>query len=133
MPSVGREISDFKAVQAGSTEYTSVVIVEESASSETKDGKLGRNDSLSLVFDDDVILDDITIRNPNGVIFGVSLIYSTGNTIELTPSYTTDFSINKPGDSSNIWYRIPRWSKIKISISPESYDGVMQISAIGRA
>jgi hypothetical protein len=133
MPSPGRAFNDYKAVQGGSTEYTSVIVVEESTSSETKNGTLGQNDSLNMVFDNDVIIDDVTVLNPSAVSFSVTLVYATGNSIDLSGGNVTSFSINKPGDSSNIWYRIPRWSKIKISIANDSTDGILQVSAIGRS
>ena len=132
MPTIGREFIDCKAVRGGSCEYTSIVVVEEANASNTANNVIGQRDSISMVFDNDVILDDITIRNPGSTVtFQVSLIYSTGNTIQLSGP-TTDFSINRPGDPSNVWYRVPRWSRIKVSIDPNSFNGTLQISAIGR-
>ena len=131
MPSTGREFMNQKCVVGGSNEYTSVIVVEDLDSSNTSGGKLGINDSLSLVFDNDIILDDIMIKNPDGVTFDLKLVFPTGNSIDLT-SGTTDFSMNKPGDNSNIWYRSPKWTKIKLSVTPESGDGVLQLSVVGR-
>lgn len=133
MPSPGREFYDLKNVQGGSNEYTSVIVIEEGSSSETKNGVLGTHDSQSLVFDNDLIIDDITVLVSGSTLFAVTLVYSTGNSIDLSGGYVSSFSINKPGDASNIWYRVPGWSKVKISIHPEQSDGLLQVSVIGRA
>jgi len=133
---VGREFYDFKAVVSGSHEYSSVIVLTDDpeVAANTGNFRLGANDSLSMVFDGDVTIDDISVRGGDGFEFNVYVVYPSGNFIKLSDGTSvTTFSINRPGSQNNVWYRLPRGSKVKISFVSVSAASFVQLSAIGRA
>jgi hypothetical protein len=132
MPAIGRVFAENKGVMGGSQEYTSTVEVNEVIAADTWRAVLGRNDSLDIVFDNDMILDDLTVRNVgSSVEFRLQLLFPSGGKLTLSgPS--TDFFMNQPSATNN-WYRMPKWARLRVSITEESQDGVLLVSVVGRA
>jgi hypothetical protein len=132
MPAIGRVFEENKGVMGGSQEYTSTIEVNESVAEETWRAVLGRNDSLDIVFDNDMILDDLTVRNVgSSVNFRLQLLFPSGGKLILSPA-GSDFYMNQPSAPNN-WYRMPKWTRLRVSITEESEDGVLLVSVVGRA
>jgi hypothetical protein len=131
MPAIGRVFSENKGVIGGSQEYTSTIEVNEAIAADTWRAVLGTNDSLDIVFDNDMILDDLTVRNVGpSIVFRLQLLFPSGGKLTLSgPS--SDFYMNQPSTPNN-WYRMPKWTRLRVSII-EGGDGALLVSVVGRA
>ena len=135
MPEIGRLFSEIKDVLPGVNEYTSLVEINEELSASTGNLVLGRNDGLEIIFDDDLVVDDITVNNVRSESdFIVNLIYPNGGKLALQDSPTTQFTLNRSDStSSSKWYRLPRWSRLRLSLTPNTQNGVLRISVVARS
>lgn len=131
MPTIGRVFTENKGVIGGSQEYTSTIEVNEAIAADTWRAVLGTNDSLDIVFDNDMILDDLTVRNVGpSIVFRLQLLFPSGGKLTLSgPS--SDFYMNQPSAPNN-WYRMPKWTRLRVSII-EGGDGALLVSVVGRA
>ena len=131
MPAIGRVFSENKGVIGGSQEYTSTIEVNEAIAADTWRAVLGTNDSLDIVFDNDMILDDLTVRNVGpSIVFRLQLLFPSGGKLTLSgPS--SDFYMHQPSTPNN-WYRMPKWTRLRVSII-EGGDGALLVSVVGRA
>lgn len=129
-----------KNVLSGSADYIYPGYVTTGSS-----GLVG-GDSIELLFDNDVILDDIIVQavSVSGLNFDMRLYldYPTGHSLNITNAGpenitpTTPFQLNDNSSDRNLWYRVPKWTVLRMeidSVAPAPPgDGAFQIAVIGR-
>lgn len=111
-----------KNVIAGSMEYTAKV------------STMSANDTLQLTFDNDLILDDILVAIESGsnLQFDLSLVYPSGSELDIVTGQSSDYTMNQDGDSRNLWYRIPKWTTLKVDFTEVTTAKPVKVSVIGR-
>ena len=127
-----------KNVLSGSAEYVFPAYATTGST-----GLIG-GDSIELLFDKDVILDDIIVQaitSGTNIDIDLYLNYPTGNGLRLTASAenitsTTPFQLNDDSSDRNAWFRVPKWTTLGLflnSVQPASAgDGAFQIIVIAR-
>ena len=91
------------------------------------------NDEINFHFDQDVTIDDIVIDVDGTVSYEVILTYPASRRSLLVGSATNaDFIMNHDTSSANLWYSVPAWTQLQISITSATSSPSLKVLAIGR-
>ncbi len=125
-----------KNVLSGSGDYVFSAFVT------TGSGGLVGGDSVELVFDNDIILGDVMVQGvtASGLDFNIRLYleYPTGNVLDVTQAgtekitSTAPFQINNNASDRNLWFRVPKWTVLRLTVDAVFGDGTFQLAVVGR-
>ena len=90
-------------------------------------------DTINFHFDSPFQLNDLIIDQTDSTscTYDVNLIYPASQmTLPITTSQSSNYYLNADQSTRNLWYRIPAWTILQISVSSAT-SAVLEVTAIG--